>query len=106
MIFENVKMLCEKNKMTITRLCVELTGSKGNIPTWKKDNFRADILKKIADKFNVSVDFLFTGDLSIHEVPTLPKDSQKILKLYESLDDKDKGKVEGFIEALADQSKS
>lgn len=57
-IYERVKTLCAQNGYAISTLCGEITGSKGNLPTWKKDSFVAASLDAIADKFNVSVDYL------------------------------------------------
>lgn len=55
---ERIKKLCEEKGISWTALCVELTGSKGNLATWNKGNIRTDHLAKIADYFNVSVDYL------------------------------------------------
>ena len=110
MVFEKVQQLCNENKISISALCREITGSVGNIPTWKKDNFRADALKHIAEKFGVSVDYLL--DVKINrdctkctELETSPE-AQLIAKIYDSLDEKSKAKAEGFLAALADQDKS
>jgi len=35
-----------------------VTGSSGNLPTWKKGNIRSDYLTKISEIFNVSTDYL------------------------------------------------
>ena len=56
------------------------------------------MLRKLSDLFDVSIDYLL-------EQKELPADEQLILKLYESLDDKDKAKAESFLAALADQDK-
>lgn len=68
-----------------------------------------EMLRKLSDLFDVSIDYL----LEQKELPAddnggqaLSADEQLILKLYESLDDKDKAKAEGFLAALADQDKS
>ena len=57
-MFERIRILCVENGLTVTELCKQLTGSSGNLPTWKKGNIKADTLCKIADYFNVSVDYL------------------------------------------------
>lgn len=57
-MYERIMHLCKENNTTITALCVELTGSKGNLATWKKGNIKAEILHTIAKRFNVSVDYL------------------------------------------------
>ena len=57
-MYELIKSLCIKNGISITYLCEHVTGSKGNLQTWKKDNIKPTSLKKIADYFDVSVDYL------------------------------------------------
>ena len=58
MIIETIQTLCENNGTTLTALCKEITGSSGNLPTWKKDKIRLDYLLKIADYFGVTPDYL------------------------------------------------
>ena len=69
MIFERLKTLCKDNGTTPTALCFKITGSKGNLPTWKKGNIRSDYLIAISNEFNVATDFILckTND------PTPPK---------------------------------
>lgn len=57
-MFERIRVLCIENGLTVTELCKLVTGSSGNLPTWKKGNIKAEALCKIADYFNVSVDYL------------------------------------------------
>lgn len=57
-MFERIRILCVENGLTVTDLCKQVTGSTGNLPTWKKGNVKAESLCKIADYFNVSVDYL------------------------------------------------
>lgn len=57
-MYELIKKLCEENGISPTKLCTEITGSKGNLPTWQKGNINPKSLTKIADYFNISVDYL------------------------------------------------
>jgi len=57
-MFERIKTLCLENGLTVTELCKQVTGSSGNLPTWKKGNINPVSLVKIADYFHVSVDYL------------------------------------------------
>jgi transcriptional regulator with XRE-family HTH domain len=50
--------LCKKKGISITSLCLEITGSSGNLNTWKKGNINPMALSKIADYFQVSTDYL------------------------------------------------
>lgn len=57
-MYELIKELCASKGISPTKLCTEITGSKGNLPTWQKGNINPTSLIKIADFFNVSVDYL------------------------------------------------
>lgn len=57
-MYDLIKELCYKNGTTPTKLCTDITGSSGNLPTWKKGNINPASLIKIADYFDVSVDYL------------------------------------------------
>lgn len=57
-ICERIENLCVNEGISITQLCEEVTGSRGNLSTWRKGNVRNDYLIKIAKRFNVSTDYL------------------------------------------------
>ena len=57
-LFERVKALCDAKGTNVSQLCKDITGSTGNMPTWKKGHIRSDYLKEIAKKFEVSTDYL------------------------------------------------
>lgn len=57
-MYELIKKLCATKGISPTKLCTEITGSKGNLPTWQKGNINPTSLTKIADYFDVSVDYL------------------------------------------------
>ena len=58
MLFEKISQLCDEQGLSVTTLCKELTGSSGNLPTWKKDNIRPETVTQICTYFNVSADYL------------------------------------------------
>lgn len=75
-LYERLKKICRENNITPTVLCTKVTGSPGNLATWKKGNIRTDYLIKIADYFKISVDYLLGRDAddltnSISEVSTV-----------------------------------
>lgn len=57
-MIERLDEICIKNGTSLTALCKEITGSSGNLPTWKKDRIRSDWLRAICIKFNISSDYL------------------------------------------------
>lgn len=56
--FERVKFLCERRKISLNDLETTLGFSKNSIIKWKKTNPSSDKLGKVADFFDVSVDYL------------------------------------------------
>lgn len=61
MFYQRIMELCKAGETTPTALCTKITGSPGNLSTWKKGNARNDHLVKIAQYFGVSTDYLLTG---------------------------------------------
>lgn len=59
---ERVKTLCKKCRIPISKLEKDLGYSNGYIGQLRKGTFPADRLKEIADYFNVSADYLMTGE--------------------------------------------
>ena len=57
-IYELIAKLCKEKGTSPTALCIEITGSRGNLPTWQKGSINPNSLTKIADYFNVSTDYL------------------------------------------------
>ncbi len=94
-MFERIKTLCLENGLTVTELCKQVTGSSGNLPTWKKGNINPVSLVKIADCFHVSVDYLLgrtdeptqitghiNGDNSIQTIQDSPVINHQALTEY------------------------
>lgn len=57
-MYSRLETLCNEKKISITALCVKVTGSSGNLSTWKKGYMRSDYLSKCADYLGCSVDYL------------------------------------------------
>lgn len=57
-MYDRLKRLCDERGTTVTKLCEIVTGSSGNLATWKKGYMRSDYLLKVAQYFGVSVDYL------------------------------------------------
>ena len=62
MLYDRLEKLCTKHGTTPTALCKKITKSTGNLATWKNGNARNDHLVKIAQEFEVSIDYLLGND--------------------------------------------
>lgn len=92
--------LCKENGTTATAIALKLGLSKGNTSSWKKGgNPSADILIKIADELNCTVDVLLGRNNS---KPALNEDEASLIENFKKLSDKDKGKVLERAETLAE----
>lgn len=57
-MYKKIQELCKLRGTNITNLCEQVTGSTGNLSTWKKGYMRSDYLSKAADILDCSVDYL------------------------------------------------
>lgn len=62
-MYEIFKKLCEKNDVSSADVARATGVAKATLSEWKKGTYRpkADKLQKIADYFNVTLDYLMTG---------------------------------------------
>lgn len=59
MFFEQLNIICNQRNIKLTPLLTKIGVSKGNINSWKKGNIPSgDILLKLANELDVSVDYL------------------------------------------------
>jgi len=93
----NQSQLAEKIGVSLTQL--QRYENKGVQPP-------ADILKKLADAFNISIDFLVYGD-SEQKAQQSIKDNELLsqFKAVEQLDNKDKSTIKDIIDAFIKRSK-
>jgi transcriptional regulator with XRE-family HTH domain len=106
LFFNNFLKLCELNKLPQSKVLNDLDLSTGNLYKWKNGaSINSDLLIKLADYFNVSVDYLLTGRESLN---SLSEREIELLNLFrkiesEKLQDRFIGKAELIIEEMAGQ---
>lgn len=61
-VFDRIKILCKNRGITLAKLEDELEFSRNSLYAWKKKNPSGTNLSKVADYFNVSVDYLLGRD--------------------------------------------
>lgn len=57
-MYKKIQFLCKEKGTNITKLCEQVTGSSGNLSTWKKGYMRSDYLSKVADILECTTDYL------------------------------------------------
>ena len=105
MIIEKLEKLCVENNTSLTALCKEITGSSGNLPTWKKDNIKPDWLRAICLKFKISSDFLLEIPKANKSI-TLSNEEGQVLKRFNRLNSDNKIKAQSYMIALHEKQKS
>lgn len=104
LFYDNLKAICDKQKVKITPIVLECGGNKGSLSGWKKGAMpNSDIVMKLAVRLNVPTDCLLFGEnynlLSLSEV------EKELLNYYNELDPQDKGSVLGKAEGLAEAAR-
>ena len=95
--------LCKEKNTTPTALSLKLGLSKGNTSSWKKGgNPSADVLIKIADELDCTIDLLLGRLKKRSSADNLSVDEQKLIGYFKNLSDKSKGIILGRAEQLAE----
>lgn len=101
-IVDRILFLIDKNNINAKKLTCDLELSSSAITDWKKGKGRPsiDAIIKISKYFNVTSDWLLTGE---DEILSLPTDQQELLDLYSQLDPikqaEFKGELKGYLKA-------
>ncbi len=105
MFWENFYSLCENNNEKPLNVVTKLSIGHGSITKWKNGAVpNGKNLQKIADYFNVSVDYLLTGQ---KETPTAEGDERKteLMKLFSLLDDAGQDALIAIAQQMKKQDK-
>ena len=96
---ERIKTLCKENGVTVNKLEKTLGFGTGYIA--KLDNSTPNISKiqMIADFFNVSVDYLMTGEKP--EIPGFEPEHLELIELYSKLKEEQKDAVLNLLRSFA-----
>lgn len=70
-LLDNIKALCKEHKVSQRKLEQSLGLSNGSISKWSKSSPSIDVLQKVANYFNVSVDYL-TGKTEKNDASFFP----------------------------------
>ncbi len=90
MFYERLQMLCKERGVSLSSMLKELGLSTGSTGNWKRGQFpKGDILAKIADYLDTSIDYMIFGEY--HN--DLNKEERKLLEMYRSAPERAKYKV-------------
>ncbi len=95
--------LCKEKNTTPTALALKLGLSKGNTSSWKKGgNPSADVLIKIADELDCTIDLLLGRLKKRSLLDKLSDDEQELVDIYKNLSTMNKGRLRERAEMLAE----
>ena len=98
---ERVQELCKKNSISVSELEKTLGFGNGYISKLGQSTPNTYKIKLIADYFNVSIDYIITGEEK-HPIP-VPKmtdEYYKLISIYSSLSETDRNYIMSLAERL------
>lgn len=109
-IGERIKFLRKQNNWTVQQLAELINKTKGNVSSYENDKYEpsAQTIIKICEQFNVSADWLLTGeegvsiseqnnDNSFHE---LTEEEKSLILSFRQFDELDKELVKNTVDSL------
>ncbi|HDP1317309.1 TPA: helix-turn-helix transcriptional regulator [Enterococcus faecalis] len=104
-LYEKIKLLASEKKMSIRQLEETLGFGNGVINRWRKNTPGSDKLKKVADYFNVSVDYLLGRTDNIKDTDSkIQRPKVKMLaRKMDKLDDSQLDAIDGLIDNFFDK---
>jgi transcriptional regulator with XRE-family HTH domain len=105
---KQIQLLRKEKGFSQTQLAEKIGISLTQLQRYENKDVQppADILKKLADLFNTSIDFLVYGNLELKAQQTI-KDNELLaqFKAVEEMDSKDKSTIKDIIDAFIKRSK-
>ena len=86
-LYERISHLSKKQGLSVFDLAEKLGLSRNSVYSWKKSSPKAETLEKVADYFNVSVDYLLGRTEKKRYYDLTEKDERDIQKELQSLID-------------------
>lgn len=99
--YDRIKDLCDKNGIAVTALETKLGFGRGSIGKMRTaKSVSSDRVRKIADYFEVPVQYLLTGKRTEEDVFYRIAMNRILMEMYNALDHGRKKQVDRFIEIL------
>lgn len=99
-IYDKIQELCNSACVSITSLEAELGIGKGLIGKWRKNSPNIISLQKVADYFDVSVDYLLGRERPASSSFVFSPDEKSLILLFRELNDEGQEKARSYIDDL------
>ena len=98
---ERVQELCKKNSISVSELEKTLGFGNGYISKLGQSTPNTSKIKLIADYFNVSIDYIITGEeKNPIPVPKMTDEYYKLISIYSNLSETDRNYIMSLAERL------
>lgn len=109
-VFDRIKALADKQGISVSKVALDLGFSENLFYQWKKASPKSDRLEKVADYFNVSVDYLLGRDDNKSPKNDLDTKLERMMDNAMSYDgkpisDEDRPIIKGILKAYFDNKK-
>jgi len=106
-LFDRIKELCKKRGITLQDLAEKTDMSINSLYKWRTSTPSVDKLKKVADYFDVSIDYLMGRDTS--EMQKLDPEEDKLVVMFRKntadMDDEEKQEFNESLDKLMSVAK-
>lgn len=100
MFYERLQQLCKKQGTSVSSMLKTLGLSTGSTGNWKKGQLpKGDVLAKIADYLNTSIDYIVFGEFRTD----LKEDELNLIKIYQKTPERAKYKVTCDFERIVNE---
>lgn len=104
-MYNKLKKLCKEKGTNVTNLCEIVTGSSGNLATWKKGYMRSDYLKKSAEYLGVTTDYLLGLDnVQSRKTESISENAQELIEMYTQLSERNQLKIIGYVQRMLEEN--
>jgi transcriptional regulator with XRE-family HTH domain len=105
---ERIQLLRKKDGLSQSQLADAINISLTQLQRYENKNVQppADVLKRLADNFNTSIDYLVSGDTEQKAMKSI-RDTELLIQFQsvEKMNDKDKGIIKDLIDAFIKRNK-
>ena len=101
-ILDRIKKLCKLKGITLSRMEKDIGLSQGAAYKWKNSSPSLEVLEKLSYFFNVSVDYIMSGnEKEKPEIPTFEPEHLELIELYSKLNKEQKAAIINMLRTFA-----
>lgn len=97
---KKIKALCQQSGISIAALEKNIGLGNGTISKWETSSPQVDKLLKVANFFNVSVEYLLSYPIS-----ELTKDAFDLARKFDALDKEEQGLIKCYLDIVSNRTR-